>query len=97
MIIDVQAMDCSATHCRPIAQQSAKIVTARAKQRTTLPRLANPSAYVNDPDQRLFINLVTLYLLRVKPSMVLRFAAPRQLSFDFQLERQTKKRADEHD
>src|SRR5438045_8184525 len=31
----VQAMDCSANHCTPIAQQSAKIVTARAIQRST--------------------------------------------------------------
>src|SRR6266513_1802324 len=31
----VQAMDWSANHCTPIAQQSAKIVTARAIQRST--------------------------------------------------------------
>jgi len=31
----VQAMDWSASHCTPIAQQSAKIVTARAIQRST--------------------------------------------------------------
>jgi ABC-type nickel/cobalt efflux system permease component RcnA len=35
MIIDVQAMDWRASHCRPIAQQSAKIVTARAMHQST--------------------------------------------------------------
>src|SRR6266568_3808422 len=96
MIIDVQAIDCSATHCKPIAQQSTLIVRARARQGTTLPSLANPSTYVNHSRSAGFFNLVTLHLPREKPSMVLCFAAPGQFPFDFQLEGQTEKRADEH-
>jgi hypothetical protein len=46
------------------------------------------------PEQRLFINVLTLCSLREIPSMVLHFASPWQLTFDFQLERQTKKRTD---
>jgi hypothetical protein len=43
----VHASDCSANQCNPIAQQSAKIVTARAMQRTTLTRLETDCRYVN--------------------------------------------------
>ena len=40
-------MDWSASHCRPIAQQRAKIVTARAVQRSTLARVAIECPRVN--------------------------------------------------
>src|SRR5206468_11532741 len=71
------------------------MVITRARQRTTLPSLAKASISVNHPEQRLLINMVTLCLLREIHSMVPRFAAPRQPSFDFKLEGQTEKCADE--
>ena len=45
-------MDWSATHCRPIAQQSAQIIKARARQRTTLMSLASDCPHVNPTSPR---------------------------------------------
>src|SRR5262249_26252699 len=50
-IIAVHAMDWSATHCRPTAQQRAKIVTARAMQRSTLARVEIYCPRVNPPSR----------------------------------------------
>ena len=51
--------------------------------------LAKHRRKVNHPERRLFINCAPVSLLHEIPSMVLRLRSPRQLSFDFQLERQT--------
>src|SRR5437762_1295996 len=77
-------MDWSATHCRPIAQQSAKIVRPRQMQRSTLTSLATDCECVNPSRVKLFLDWGR------------RITALGQLSFDFQLERQTKDRTNEH-
>src|SRR6266480_6366172 len=51
-IIAVQAMDWSASHCRPIAQHSAKIVIVRQIQRSTLTRLGTRRSWVNQTIER---------------------------------------------
>ena len=49
MIIDVHAIDWSVSQCRPIAQQFAKIVTARPMQRTTPRENIERMVNVNPP------------------------------------------------
>ena len=46
-IMVVQAIDCNATQCNPIAQQSAPIVAMRPTQRSTMARLVGVPVRVN--------------------------------------------------
>src|SRR6516164_6157350 len=98
MIIAVHAMDWSVNHCRPIAQQSAKIVTTRPTQRNTF-----DTSYRERMRQRMRSRVAVTSDKWNQPhrSLVRRWkiwtVAPRQSSFDFKLERQTQERADEHD
>jgi len=93
----VHASDCSATQCNPIAQQSAKIVTARAMQRTTLTRLETHYPYVNPSGRKclpmMLRDLNSGEIVSLILCWQLCIALPRQFSFDFQLQRQTKERA----
>src|SRR6516164_5774159 len=98
MIIDVHAMDCSVNQCRPIAQQSAKIVTARPMERNTFDtshrqfmrqRMRSRVAGFSDKWNQQHRSLVRCWKIWT--------VVPGQSSFDFKLERQTQECTNEHD